>query len=189
MQNKINNDEGEENYPTESVKPISHKHKLVVDAYMKSGDLIGSYMSVYQGCTRASASDRGNKLIKLPSVLGYLVPLQQRLRERENIKKDDIVVELKDSIERFKHEGDNSNFIKAVDLLAKIAGLYSPSSSVNIQSQGYIEISFGGWNPSSPLPHSDEGSFAQDNNLLNSSNDDKIEGEDTDFAPSGNKGN
>jgi hypothetical protein len=118
------------------IKTLNDNHYKFINEYVTNGCIASqAYAKVY-GCEALSPTARSNSSILLDDAL-IIAEIELRkaeLRERANIKKEDIVNTLLQLIEQCKTDKDKNHMIKALDMLNKMNGLYQ--NNLDITSGG-----------------------------------------------------
>lgn len=122
------------------------KHKLFIDHYILNGqNATESYQQIYGIEKREFAKNLGWKVLQRPEVKEYLERQRNTLQKKHNISKDEMIEELYQVIKECKDGDitDKQNWLRAIDLINKIAGNYESKPNQNLKQINY-NISFGG---------------------------------------------
>ena len=133
---------------TEKMGVLNKKQEMFCrELFLNGWSPKNAYLSVYKGVKPSTAQTESSALLQRPHIQIFIAELQDQLRKAENISKAEIVATLKRTIASCEASGDKGNMLKAIDQLSKIGGLYNDKPTINVQSEGDINISFGGWDP------------------------------------------
>jgi phage terminase small subunit len=115
---------------------LNDANNIFIDEYISNGGF-GSraYEKAYGHNASTNAARSGSsQLLNDPLIQNEIQKRREEIRERSNIKKEDIVNHLLQLIEDCKTDKDKNHLIKALDMLNKMNGLYQ--NNLDITSGG-----------------------------------------------------
>jgi hypothetical protein len=136
----------EELIPIENDGPsLNRKQLAFLDEYERNGwNQTAAYMTVYGQKNPTFAGHSASELMKKDYVVAELKRREEYVIKVGDIKRDDLIRQLKILSTDAKRDSDK---LKAIDLLAAMGGFYKQEGLINIDTQS-IKLSFGnGFNP------------------------------------------
>ena len=113
---------------------LEYRAKLFAIHYCK--DFNATAAAVLAGYSKKSAHSQGYQLLKEPGVQLAILKRQQALASVAAISREWVMTELTEIIEdcRLADKPDRNLQIKALDMIAKLAGYYNADIQVNVQN-------------------------------------------------------
>jgi len=120
---------------------INKKQELFLQEYLSNG-MNGSkaYQTIYK-CKSSVARNNASQLLAKPHIKELVEKEKNKLMEKYEIKKENIIDELNWVIENAKEEKADSGFtdrsaiLKAIDILNRMSGNYAP-----IKTEGNVNL-------------------------------------------------
>jgi phage terminase small subunit len=116
------------------LEKLNDKHNVFIDEYIKGGGAYKAYLKAYPTSKTSTARSSAAILMSRPIIQQEIAKRKEELRERANIKKEDIVNKLLELIERCESDDDRHHIIKAYDMINKMTGTYQ--EKIDITSGG-----------------------------------------------------
>lgn len=105
---------------------LNKQQEQFVERYFQLGlNATKAYQEAYN-CDYESANASASRLLVNVSVQTAIEKKYSELQQRNSIKIDEIIFELKNLIEETKEDGDRKNLLRSLDQLSKIIGAYAP---------------------------------------------------------------
>jgi hypothetical protein len=120
--------------PRPKLKKLSDQHLAFIDEYTTNNVAYKAYLKAYPTATPYAARNASSILLADPLIQEEVEKRRLELRERANIKKEDIVNKLLELIERCESDDDRHHIIKAYDMINKMTGTYQ--DKIDITSKG-----------------------------------------------------
>jgi len=125
---------------------LRKKHKKFLDEYFLNGFNAGlAYSTVYQDCTRGSASTLGSRLLKHPAVELEYMKRSAEIARSQQIDKSIIIKTLNKIVSNFNETNSGAReAMRAVELLGKMAGFFPKEAAVVNNIDNQVTVSFAG---------------------------------------------
>lgn len=109
------------------------QHDIFAQEVAKNmGNYTKAYMVAYPDATYESANSCAYALVKLPEVANAINYYKEKYLKELKITKEHVLMKVLRIQKKTEDAEDYSNTLKACDMLAKMAGAYSPETQVNI---------------------------------------------------------
>jgi phage terminase small subunit len=119
---------------SDKLEKLNDKHNVFIDEYIKGTGAYKAYLKAYPTSKASTARSSAAILMTRPIIQEEIARRKEELRERANIKKEDIVNKLLELIERCESDDDRHHIIKAYDMINKMTGTYQ--EKIDITSKG-----------------------------------------------------
>jgi phage terminase small subunit len=117
-----------------TLNKLNDAHYKFIDEYISNGFIASNAYAKAYGASPNTSRSVASVLLDDPLIKAEIELRKAELRERANIKKEDIVNTLLQLIEQCKTDKDKNHMIKALDMLNKMNGLYQ--NNLDITSGG-----------------------------------------------------
>lgn len=109
---------------------VNQRHQAFLDEYFANGmNATAAYKVVYPDSSHAAAQSSSSDLVR---TLKVEIERRQAIEAAKNdIKKEELIADLKKMIEDCKKDNDRPNMIKAINLLARMGGHFNEGIDVN----------------------------------------------------------
>lgn len=125
---------------------VTEKNKAFLDEYLSNGfNKILAYQTVYHDVTYTTAKRESTKLLQKPTVAKLLKEKQSEMAEKQIIKREEVILKLKQLIERCVGDDDRPNLLKAIDQVNKMCGYFKDTNpGINLTTTGNIQLTIPG---------------------------------------------
>ena len=122
------------------VRPLEPRQLSFITEYLK--DFNGTQAAIRAGYSEKTANVIASNLLTKVNVKQEISRRQALIQEASNITREKVIHKLLELIEDCytDEKTDRTSILKAMDMINKITGIYTPENQINILNQGDSEI-------------------------------------------------